>query len=247
MMEPLQMDPNRVRTGIAGYDEILRGGYLPNSVNLISGCSGAGKTIFAMSFIYEGAKTYGEKGVYITLEEGHDQVIQNCKSIGLDFSKLDPDMFSIIDLAALRKIFTTDEEFDRKDSPLDMEILVHLLKSNARGAKRIAIDSIVPFSLRYSDLNQFRSQLFRLRMTLKDLNATSLITTEVLLSSQDVSRFGVEDFLSDSVTVLRMTEDKGNYIKVHKIRGSDHIKEPVRYEITPHGLKVKFDQFKMSY
>jgi circadian clock protein KaiC len=246
-MEPLVFDPNRVKTGIAGYDEILHGGYLPNSVNLISGCSGAGKTIFAMSFIYEGVKTYGEKGVYITLEEGHDQILQNCKSVGMDFSKIDPDKFSVIDLAALRKIFTVDEEFDRKDSPLDMEMLIHLLKSNAHGAQRIVVDSIVPFSLRYSDMNQFRAQLFRLRMTLKDLNATSLITTEVLLSSTDVSRFGVEDFLSDSVTVLRMTEDKGNYIKVHKIRGSDHIKEPVRYEITAKGMKVNFDQFKMSY
>lgn len=245
-MEPLEIDPGRVKTGISGYDEILHGGYLPNSVNLISGCSGTGKTLFAMSFIYDGAKSFGEKSVYITLEEGRDQVLQNCEAIGMDFSGLDPELFSIIDVAALRKVFSTQEEVERKDSPLDIDMLIHLLKRNACDAQRVAVDSIVPFSLRYSDVNQFRSQLFRLRMTLKDLNSTSLLTTEIL-SPKDVSRFGIEDFLSDSVTVLRTTEDKGNYIKVHKIRGSDHIREPVRYEITPKGMRVNFDRFKMSY
>lgn len=238
------MDPGRVRTGIIGYDKMLNGGFVPNSVNLISGCSGTGKTLFAVTFIYEGAVKYGEKGIYITLEEETSQIIRNCKSIGIDLEGADSEKIVLFDIASLRKMYSTEEEFSRRDSPLDIETMIELLKRNCGGARRIAIDSLVPLSLRYNNLNEFRSELFRLKMTLKGLDATSLLTTEIFISSEDISRFGIEDFLADSITVLKPTKEEGNYIRVHKLRGSDHIKDPVRYEVTSKGLRISYDDFK---
>jgi circadian clock protein KaiC len=240
------MEGERVRTGITGYDKMMNGGYMPNSVNLLSGCSGTGKTIFAVSFIYQGAVKYGEKGIYITLEEDVSQIIQNCKAIGMDLDAVESGKIELFDLSSLRKMYTSQEEFERKDSPLDINTFIDLLKRNAASAQRIAIDSLVPLSLKYANINEFRAELFRLKSALKDLKTTSLLTTEILLSSKDISRFGIEDFLADSVTLLKPTEEEGNFLKIHKIRGSDHLRDPVRYEITPTGIRVSYDDFKAS-
>ena len=240
------MEGERVRTGITGYDKMMNGGYMPNSVNLVSGCSGTGKTIFAVSFIYQGAVKYGEKGIYITLEEDVSQVKQNCKSVGMDLDAVEPGKIELFDISSLRKMYTSQEEFERKDSPLDLNTFIDLLKRNAASAQRIAIDSVVPLSLKYANINEFRAELFRLRVALKELKTTSLLTTEILMSSKDISRFGIEDFLADSVTLLKPTEDEGNFLRIHKIRGSDHLRDAVRYEITPTGIRVSYDDFKST-
>lgn len=239
------MEEGRVKTGVIGYDKMLNGGYQPNSVNLISGCSGTGKTLFAVTFIYEGAMKYNEKGIYITLEEDIKQIIRNCKTIGIDLEAIDPEKLVLFDLATLRKMYTTKEEFDRPDSPLDIQTLIGLIKRHSEGAKRLVIDSLVPLSLKYTNMNEFRSELFRLRMVLKSMELTSLLTTEIPISSKDISRFGIEDFITDSVTVLKPTEDGANFIRVHKLRGSDHLRDAVRYEVTSTGLRVAFDDFKV--
>jgi circadian clock protein KaiC len=240
------MEGERVRTGITGYDKMMNGGYMPNSVNLISGCSGTGKTIFAVSFIYQGAVKYGEKGIYITLEEDVSQVVQNCKAVGMDLDAVEPGKIELFDISSLRKMYTSQEEFERKDSQLDLNTFIDLLKRNAASAQRIAIDSVVPLSLKYANINEFRAELFRLRVALKGLKTTSLLTTEILLSSKDISRFGIEDFLADSVTLLKPTEEEGNFLRIHKIRGSDHLRDAVRYEITPTGIRVSYDDFKAT-
>jgi len=240
------MEGERIRTGITGYDKMMNGGYIPNSVNLLSGCSGTGKTIFAVSFIYNGAVKYGEKGIYITLEEDIPQIIANCRSVGMDLDAVEAGKIELFDISSLRKMYTSQEEFERKDSPLDVNTFIDLLKRNAASAQRIAIDSLVPLSLKYANINEFRAELFRLRAALKELKTTSLLTTEVLSSSEEISRFGIEDFLSDSVTLLKPTPNEGNVLRIHKIRGSDHLRDPVRYEITPTGIRVSYDDFRAS-
>ena len=240
------MEGERVRTGITGYDKMMNGGYMPNSVNLISGCSGTGKTIFAVSFIYQGAVKYGEKGIDITLEEDVSQIVQNCKAVGMDLDSVEPGKIELFDISSLRKMYSSQEEFERKDSPLDLNTFIDLLKRNAASAQRIAIDSVVPLSLKYANINEFRAELFRLRVALKELKTTSLLTTEIPMSSKDISRFGIEDFLADSVTLLKPTEDEGNFLRIHKIRGSDHLRDAVRYEITPTGIRVSYDDFKST-
>jgi len=44
----------RVMTGVAGLDEMLYGGFLPQTANLVEGAPGTGKTTLGMQFIYNG-------------------------------------------------------------------------------------------------------------------------------------------------------------------------------------------------
>jgi circadian clock protein KaiC len=58
----------RVRTGIAGLDEVLGGGLPSNRVHLIQGMPGAGKTTLALQFLRAGVEQ-GESVLYVTLSE----------------------------------------------------------------------------------------------------------------------------------------------------------------------------------
>ena len=67
----------RLSTGIAGLDEILRGGLLKAGVYLVRGAPGAGKTILANQICFHHAST-GGKAAYITLlAESHGRMLEN--------------------------------------------------------------------------------------------------------------------------------------------------------------------------
>jgi len=231
----------RIKTGIMGYDNLLGGGYVPHSINLICGCSGSGKTLFTTSYLYHGAVTYKQRGVYITLEEMKENIIRDSKLVGLDFDKVDDDMLAIYDMSSLRvNAVNTKDEVDSDESPLRLDNLLEFIKLNYSDVARLGLDSIVPIAIAYHDEHVFRAELFRFMMSLKKMGITVVFTTEIPLSSNDTSRFGMEDFLADSVTLLRVREEWGRQMKVHKMRGSNHIKNFVDYDISQSGIKVMY-------
>ncbi|MFH1055422.1 MAG: ATPase domain-containing protein [Candidatus Altiarchaeota archaeon] len=231
----------RIKTGISGWDNLLGGGFIPNSINLLCGSSGSGKTLFTLSFLYNGAVEYKEKVVYITLEEMKEHIVRDCELIGLDFSKVDDDTLMMYDLSSLRlNTIGTKDEVGKEESPLRLENLLEFIKINYSDVTRLGLDSIVPLAIAYNDDRIFRAELFRFMMSLKKMGITVVFTTEISYSSNDSSRFGMEDFLADSVTLLRMREEWGRQIKVHKMRGSNHIKNFVDYDISTNGIKVMY-------
>src|SRR5262245_339150 len=60
-------------TGIAGLDDVLRGGLRPNRLYLIEGVPGSGKTTLALQFLLEGVRT-GEPVLYLTLSETEEEL-----------------------------------------------------------------------------------------------------------------------------------------------------------------------------
>jgi circadian clock protein KaiC len=78
----------KIKTGIGGFDEISRGGIPKGRTTLLSGTSGSGKTLFSMQFLYNGAVSYNEPGVFVTFEETPKDIIKNVESFGWDISSL---------------------------------------------------------------------------------------------------------------------------------------------------------------
>src|SRR5215475_1917115 len=70
----MAIDPDsRVRTGIAGLDDILHGGLTANRLYLVEGMPGAGKTTLAFQFLLEGVRR-GEPVLYLTLSETKSEI-----------------------------------------------------------------------------------------------------------------------------------------------------------------------------
>jgi len=216
----------RVKTGIPGLDELINGGIPSGSTILLSGTSGAGKTIFCSQFIYNGAKSFNEPGVYLSVEEPIENIRRNMKLFGIDFEPLEK--------KGKIKLVTFD--------PL-AEDLIETLRSaiSSINAKRVCVDSLVGWSLVLEKPRDIRRGLINLRMTLKSFNCTSILTTEIPAGDTGISRFKVEEFIVDGVIVL-------NYIKrdrvfersvmIWKMRGTSHSKKIHPFEITEKGIVI---------
>src|SRR4051794_20923642 len=84
---------DRVSTGIADLDDILRGGLTANRVYLMEGTPGSGKTTIALQFLLEG-KRQGERGLYITLSEAAGELREVARSHDWDLSGIE--LFELI-------------------------------------------------------------------------------------------------------------------------------------------------------
>ena len=83
----------RLRSGIAGLDKILGGGFVEGASYIIQGQPGAGKTIFANQIAFSNI-VEGRKVLYITLlAETHDRLFQSLSSFDFfDRSRLGRDI-----------------------------------------------------------------------------------------------------------------------------------------------------------
>ena len=78
---------DRIGTGIAGLDDVTEGGFRRNSINLIGGGAGSGKSIFCMQFLVDGIENNNEHGIYISFEENKDKVLEDFRRFGWDLEK----------------------------------------------------------------------------------------------------------------------------------------------------------------
>ena len=85
---PRAPPPPRVSTGIAGLDEVLRGGLAPAYMYLITGNAGSGKTTLALQFLMEG-RAQGERVLYLTLSETVNEIETIARSHGWSLEGID--------------------------------------------------------------------------------------------------------------------------------------------------------------
>ena len=64
----------RIPTGIKNFDQLIEKGFEKNSINMLVGGAGSGKSIFATQFLIEGMKK-GEKCLYVTFEEKKREIL----------------------------------------------------------------------------------------------------------------------------------------------------------------------------
>jgi circadian clock protein KaiC len=78
----------RLKTGIAGLDDILHGGLQSGHVYLVEGDPGTGKTTLGIQFLLAGIAK-GEATLYITLAESRQELQAVADSHGFDISKIE--------------------------------------------------------------------------------------------------------------------------------------------------------------
>src|SRR5688572_14003978 len=88
MPEIQSVTSDRVGTGVPGLDDVLTGGLPANRLYLVEGNPGSGKTSLALQFLLEG-KRLGERGLYITLSESRDELLQVARSHGWSLDGID--------------------------------------------------------------------------------------------------------------------------------------------------------------
>jgi predicted ATP-dependent serine protease len=74
----------KVPTGICGFDSISKGGLPAGRTTLVVGTPGSGKTVFALQTLVNGAREFGEPGIFVAFEESSAQIVANAKRIVFD-------------------------------------------------------------------------------------------------------------------------------------------------------------------
>jgi len=87
--------------------------------------------------------------------------------------------------------------------------------------------------------------IFNLSLTLRKLNCTSFIVSEIVYGKPGLSRYGVEEFVADGVVVMYYERLQSSFIRaiqIWKLRGSKHSEKLHPYIINDNGITIYPDQ-----
>lgn len=236
-VEDLPKGVQKIRTVIEGFDDISHGGMPAGRTTLVSGTSGTGKTLFAIQFLYNGIINFDEPGVFVTFEESPTDIIKNAYSFGWDLGKLINE----------GKLFILDASPDPEGQDVvgsfDLSALIERIQYAIRKykAKRVSIDSVTAVFQQYDAVSVVRREIFRLVARLKQMSVTTVMTTERVEEYGPVARFGVEEFVSDNVVILRNVlegERRRRTCEILKLRGTTHMKGEYPFTITSDGINI---------
>jgi circadian clock protein KaiC len=227
----------RLSFGIPKLDAMLGGGIPEGDSLLIAGASGTGKSVLATQFIAEGTRQ-GEPGIVAVFEERPEAYTERADGLGLDLETPQKDGKLLI--LYLR--------------PLDLSVdeTMHAILDAVQkiGAKRLVIDSLAGFEMALSPgfREDFRESLYRMIFALTGIGVTILSTVEVDESFTEFpfSTYSIS-FLTDDIIRLRYVSIEGQLRKILviiKMRGGDHSKDVVEYEITSDGVIILGERMK---
>jgi circadian clock protein KaiC len=218
---------NRVTTGIRGFDKLVEGGLPRNSLVIIAGGPGAGKTIFSAQYIHHGALN-GEKGIYVSFGEGAEIFKDYMQRFGLDFQKLEKDgKAEILDLTVPKLGLETNLDLiEQKVKELD--------------AKRLVIDSFSAIALALGEKVDVRTTLHMLTKLFRELNCTTIMIVDISIGSKNIGT-GIEEFLADGIVILDTSLVSGQLqrnLLIRKLRGTNHSIKTCPYLITDEGIVI---------
>ncbi len=234
-----QSDPPplpKAPTGIAGFDEITLGGLPVGRPSLICGAAGCGKTLFALTFLVNGATRYDEPGVFLSFEERSEDLAANVRSLGYDLEGLvEAGKLAIDHVRIARSESQENGDYDLEGLFVRLDYAV-----KAVGAKRIVLDTIETLFGGLENTAVLRAELCRLFEWLKDRGLTTVITGE-RGGGGLLTRQGLEEYVSDFVAVFdnRIQNQRSTrLLYVAKYRGSAHGTDEYPFLIDHEGIKM---------
>jgi circadian clock protein KaiC len=205
-------------TGIEGFDQITYGGLPAQRTTLVIGGPGAGKTVFALQALVNGAREHHEPAIFVAFEESASQIVQNAATFGWNLEDLERDRLFFLD-ARISPATVKSGEFDLEG------ILAGLTaKVQEMSAKRIVFDGLDVLLTLLDDEAAERREAYRLHEWLKSVGATGIITAKSDQRDRLLSeRYGFMQFMVDCVVGLqhKMVDRVSlRSVRVLKYRGS---------------------------
>ncbi len=218
---------DKIPTGCAGLDEVLFGGIPTNTITVLMGAPGTGKTILAEQLAFANATPESPALYLTTLSEPLEKFIAHGQNYGFfDPAKIGLSVF-YEDLGSIIR--------ERGISAL-AEVVTELLID--RTPKFIFIDSFKALNELLSNPLEQRTVVFDLASVLSAYDCTSFLVGEY---SQEMMTELPEFAIAD--VVLQMIKHATNvreqrFLRVEKLRGSDSISGMHAFSITKNGIEL---------
>ncbi|HLN97736.1 MAG TPA: ATPase domain-containing protein [Pyrinomonadaceae bacterium] len=215
----------RLTTGNSKLDEVLQGGFLVNTINVVMGAPGTGKTILAEQLVFANATSEAPALYLTTLSEPLDKFIQH----GQGYRFFDPtrvgETVFYEDLGAMVR--------ERGIGALP-EIVTELLVE--RKPRLIVIDSFKALNELIETPRERRTILFDLASVLSAYHCTTFLVGEY--SGQMMTELP-EFAIADSILLL-LKQSTGvreqRFLRVEKLRGSGSIPGMHAFNLSEEGL-----------
>jgi circadian clock protein KaiC len=218
----------RISIGKPEVDEMCGGGLFRDSIALISGATGTGKTMMVTEFLAAGVRA-GERGLFFSFEESRPQILRNADSWG-------------IDLAAPEE---RDEVRVRSHYPerMGLEDLLIEIRHQIETFQpvRLAVDSLSVLD-RVSSGASFREFVVGLTSLIKEFEHVAMCTntTGIQPGAESPAMTHIST-ITDAIVLLRYVELDASVkrcLTVLKMRGSSHDKAIREYTITDEGMQL---------
>jgi circadian clock protein KaiC len=218
----------RISSGNADLDQLCGGGFFRDSVILLSGATGTGKTLMVTQFLQGGASA-GERCLLLAFEESREQLFRNAIGWGVDFEKMERD-------GLLKLMCEYPEVVGLEDWLVNIQTMVAEFKP-----ARVALDSLSALE-RVGSPKAFREFVIGTTSFMKQQEVTGLFTstTPSLLGGASITETHIST-LTDSIILLRYVEMFGEMkrgVTVLKMRGSIHEKDIREFTIDQQGMHL---------
>ncbi len=216
----------RISSGNASLDEMCGGGLFRDSVSLVSGATGTGKTLTVAQFLHGGSRD-GERCLLLAFEESRDQLFRNATGWGFDFEQMEKD-------GLLRVVCDYPDVSGLEDWLVTIQATIKDFKP-----QRVALDSLSALE-HVGSSKAFREFVIGLTSFIKHEEITGLFTstTGSLMGGDSITESHIST-LTDSIILLRYVEMFGEMkrgLTVLKMRGSWHDKAIREFTIDKGGM-----------
>jgi circadian clock protein KaiC len=227
----------KVPSGIRGFDEVTFGGLPKGRATLVCGGAGSGKTLFGMQFLVRGAIDRGMPGVFMSFEESEGDLVENFASLGFDLNRLQQERKLLIDSVRVER--AEIEETGEYDLEGLFVRLGHAVDSI--GAQYVVLDTLEALFGGFANEFILRAEFRRLFGWLKERELTAIITAERGHEAGEMTRHGLEEYVSDCVVVLDQRVKSlisTRHLRIAKYRGSTHGTNEYPFLIDEGGVSV---------
>ena len=218
----------RITSGSLEPDRMCGGGFFRDSVILVSGATGTGKTLMVTEFM-AGGVTNGERCLIFAFEESREQLFRNAIGWGVDYDRMEKE-------GKLKVVCRYPETTGLENHLIMMKEIIEEFQPN-----RVAVDSLSALE-RVSNLKGFREFIIGLTSFIKQKEVGGLFTstTPTLLGGSSITEAHIST-ITDSIILLRYVEMYGEMrrgITVLKMRGSMHDKDIREFSIDHQGMHI---------
>lgn len=225
---------DKVATGIAGLDYLLRGGLPANRIQLVEGHPGAGKTTFGLQFLLAGVKL-GESCMYITLSETEDELRANAASHGWSL-----DGIHMQELQAAENLRPEEQYTLFHPAEIELGDLVRAVFEAVEKYKpaRAVLDSVSDMRLLARDSLRYRRQILGLKQFFVGRGCTLLLLHENAANDADPHIQSLSHGvirLEHAVQELGVTRRR---LEISKLRGVSYIGWYHDFNIETGGIRV---------
>lgn len=233
--EPQQL--LKIPTGIKGFERISYGGLIHGRTTLLVGTSGSGKTLFCIETLFHNVTEHNRSAVFVTFEEKPQDIVQNVLSFGWDLEEFQRQgKIIFVDASLDWGIVGESGQYDLSGILVQIRQAVEEIK-----AELVIIDSLGALFLQYDNPGMIRRELLRLADMIRDMGLTGLMTAERIHEHGPITRYGIEDFVSDCVIILRhqLQEEKvRRTVQIYKLRGGAHAQDEYPFTIQEQGFQI---------